>query len=570
MKYNVGMIARVILILFCLGAQAQVQFNFNGVGRALVTNNKLSGPTTDGDTTSLQKGISGYTLFDLQPNLLINNNLKANVILRVRNPFGSFFGANTAFTFRQMQVSGRIGKVVDYELGDIYLGKDLTAYTMFNPEDLYTDYESDIHKIRRNIVEYENFIDGNQWRLQGAKGKSSFDFNRGIKNLGISAFFTRINPTNDKDIADQILIGSRISVIQSDMLRIGGTYVGLLDVPVETALVEYKNNVFTGDLGFKLDKDAFALMADVESGISNFSNTQVTLDSTVTYSDYFYDGKITGLVKPAKVKVFVGMRNVGAQYSSPSAQTIRLNVNRFPELFSAVENNTRFRTANLFDRMTDEYLYNRGINPVLGLFMPEYGNVTPYGPATPNRTGLSFGLSTDTSLKVVTADVKVDLLNEIVGEGTPDKRKFMSIKGGAIFRIGTLAKLDRKVNLNVGFRSENTTRAGDAPVDLKSTLLDAGATIEIVKRLDLLVGYKSLTASGNEYLMIRSVFNTADDYFAYSTDLKESTLSTGLGIRFGERSYFTANYNMVNFSESVSQKFDYKINQMFVNYSLIF
>src|SRR5580693_1742546 len=118
MKYKIGYIVFVFL-LSVTASYAQVQFNFNGLGRSIVTSSKMSGPTLNNDTTSKSKGVSGYTLFDLQPNILINNNVKVNAILRLRNPFGSFYGAYTAFSFRQFQVMGRIGKVVNYEIGDI-------------------------------------------------------------------------------------------------------------------------------------------------------------------------------------------------------------------------------------------------------------------------------------------------------------------------------------------------------------------------------------------------------------------------------------------------------------------
>jgi hypothetical protein len=570
MKSNGGMIARIILLVVCLSLQAQTQFNFNGVGRALVTNNKLGGPLTDGDSLSLKKGLSGYTLFDLKPNITVGNNLKANAILRVRNPIGSFFGASTAFTFRQLYIGGRIAKVIDYEIGDIYFGEDMTEYTVNNPEEMYVAYESDIHKMRRSIVEYENFVDGNQWRLQGTRARSVFKFHHGIEKIGLSAFFTRINPTNDKDVSDQIMAGGRGYLVQSKLLKAGATYIALTDIPIGTNAMEYENNVTSGDIHVNFDQEAFAILADFEGGISDFKNTLTLADSSVFYQDYFYDGKLAGVVKPAKVKLFVGYKNVGPQFSSPAAQTIRLNNTRTPELFSSIQNNFGTRTMGMFDRMTDEFLYNRSINPVLQSFLPEYGNVTPYGNATPNRTGLSFGLASDTSFKYATAELRVDNLAEITGEGTETKRAFSSIKGGAVIKIGQIAKIDRKLNVNVGFRQEKTTRGGDAPVDFSSTLMDAGASLEVLKKFDLLVGYKSLKASGKEYLMTRNVFNVASDYTPYNLDLTESILSGGFGLRFGEKSYFTLNYNKVTYTEKVSSKFDYTIDQLFFNYTLIF
>jgi hypothetical protein len=161
-------------------------------------------------------------------------------------------------------------------------------------------------------------------------------------------------------------------------------------------------------------------------------------------------------------------------------------------------------------------------------------------------------------------------LGEITGEGTAELRDFTSLKGGAVIKIGKIVKVDRKLNVNVGYRQEKTTRAGDAPVDFSSTLMDVGTSLEVFKKFDLLFGYKSLTASGKEYLMTRNVFNVASDYTPFSLDLNENTVSGGLGVRFGEKSYFTATYNKVTYDEKVSSKLDYTIDQVFFNYTLIF
>ncbi|MCU0428796.1 MAG: hypothetical protein MUF42_02380 [Cytophagaceae bacterium] len=570
MNYNVGMIARTIFLLLGIGAQAQIQFNFNGVGRALVTSNSISGEVTKNDTLSWKRGIGGYALFDLKPNLIINNNVKANVILRVRNPFGSFFGANTAFTFRQLQISGRIGKLAEYELGDIYLGSDMSAYTVFNPDDYYREFESEIFSNRRAIVEYENFIEGNQWRLQGVKAKTQLNVNRIIKNMYASAFFSRINPTNDKNIADQILAGSRLRVVQSDYLTAGATYTGLLDIPVVSSLVEYQNNVLTGDVSASLKKSAFSLKAKLEGGISQFSNKRVLDDTTVSYSDYFYDGMLKAGITKLRVHVGLGIRNVGPQYTSAAAQTLRLNTSRYAELFPVVSNNTLMRGVNAFDRMTDEYLYNRSINPVMGMFLPDYGNVMPYGQATPNRKGYTISIASDTSLNVLNLNARADILTEVKGEGTEDLRSFTSIQGGLLFKLGSLLSWSKRVNLSGGIRLESTQRSGDAPVDFSSSLLDGGASVEIFKKFDLLFGYKSLQAQGNEFLAVRSDFNTIASFLPYSSQAQESTVSGGMGIRFGEKSYFSLQYNSVNYSNGRVANFEYKLNQLFCNYSLVF
>lgn len=570
MKYKVGYIVFVFLLSVCSASYAQVQFNFNGLGRAIVTSNKLSGPTMNNDTLSSSKGVSGYTLFDLQPNLVINNNVRANVILRMRNPFGSFYGANTVFAFRQFQIMGRIGKVVDYEIGDIYLGGDMTKFTLFNPDEIYHDFESDIHANRRSVLEYENFNSGNMWRLQGVRGKSNFAFNKGIKGLGISLFATRTNATNNQSVPDRILTGGRIGVVQSEYLSVGVNYVGILDVKVNTDAVDYSNNVITGDVKLTLNREKFLAQLNGEFGTSTFKNVQQFTDSTVKYSDYVMEAGFKGVYKPAKVKLFVSYRSVGAQFTSPAAQTARLNVDQSLWMFNKIDNFTVNRNMTLYDRLTDEQTYNRSISPVLYNFLPQYGNLSPYGDATPNRTGITVGLGTDTSAKIINAEVRADLYGELIGEGVTEKRSFTSIRGGVRFNFGDLLKINRKMSVNIGARQENTTRSGSAPIDFKSLLIDIGTSIETFKKIDALVGVKLLSASGNEYLSTRNQFNLINSYNAYQIDLQETILSFGARIRFSDRSYLTGSYNTSVYKETQSYNYNYNINQLFLNYTLAF
>ncbi|MCS6824676.1 MAG: hypothetical protein NZ529_10305 [Cytophagaceae bacterium] len=309
-------------------SQAQAtksQFYFTGLGRAVVTSNQLGGNLTTGDTLSPKRGVSGYALFDLQPNLTLNDDLKANAILRMRNPFGSFFGDKTYFEFRQFQIIGRIRKIVEYEIGDIYLG-NMSKYTMFLPDEMYNRYEADVFKMRRSLPDYENFIIGNMWRQQGVKTNSRFGFNKYIKEVGINTFGVRTNPTNETNIPDRVLAGFRSDVKQSDYFWAGFNYVGMLDIPIDRATINYTNHVTTGEAKLTLNKETFFAEWSGELGSSSYRFVQVLDDSTVSYKDFFYETGIKGSYKPAKILLFANLRNVGPQFSSPSAQTMRLNI----------------------------------------------------------------------------------------------------------------------------------------------------------------------------------------------------------------------------------------------------
>src|SRR5690606_34183956 len=98
---------------------------------------------------------------------------------------------------------------------------------------------------------------------------------------------------------------------------------------------------------------------------------------------------------------------------------------------------------------------------------------------------------------------------------------------------------------------------GANKVDLQSTLIDAGLTVEVYKGLDLMGGYKLLTAKGNE------VWNVRDANYEYTSytnivvnngfydytdlDIQEGIMAFGMRYRFGKNSYFTAQGHLANF-----------------------
>ncbi|MFN3405041.1 MAG: hypothetical protein ACK40G_13150 [Cytophagaceae bacterium] len=555
----------LIVTLPAMAQQQQPQFYLDGLGRAIVTNNKLEGSQID--STTVKKGISGYTLFDLGANVILNNNFKGHAIMRVRNPYGSFFGDRTFFEFRQIQIDGNIGNLVKYQIGDIYL--QMTPYTLFNPNPEYFKYESEIHRQRREIIEYENFVVGNMWRLQGVKAGSRFDVTKGIKTLGINAFGVRTNPTNDVLIPDRLMFGSTLSLGILDNLSLDGHFVGFADMVVNTSAVDYKNNIFTGVIKYNFDNEMMRLDLGGETGRSNYnySRTAGASDSVVSKSDFFFDVNAGVVYKPLKIKLTGNFRDIGPDYTNPGAQSRRINVVQNPLLFPLV--NGGFRGQGLYDRFTQENIYNRGLSFVLQPYVHAFNQIFPYGLATPNRRGFSINLASDTSLKVLSADVNFDSYSEIVGEGVEDLRKFSGISGGMAFNVAKLIGIQRNIVLNAGFRRESTNRGGIAPVDYSSMLIDAGLVLEVVRKIDLMAGYKSIHGKGNEYDGTRNEFNQFIGFNGWQEDAKMNVFSVGGRVRFGQMSHFSVNYNMVRNAVGGNTLYgDYNMNQLFFNYTL--
>jgi hypothetical protein len=546
MNKNVFLLALVIWAT-SITANAQVlnkntTFKVGGLGRSILTSDKLSGDLVDGDTISPKKGLGGYTLFDLNMDLTINKIFNANTILRMKNPYGSFYGQDTKFEFRQLQFRGQIGRSLKYEVGDIYIG--VTPFTVWNSnEPLDNKYESDVFKARRDILNYENFYVDNKWRLQGVQLFYAKDSVLVFQRIGLNVFGVRTNATNESTVPDRILVGGRLDVLQSARFKFGLNGVTFTDLAVSNSATKLSNDVYSADATVNIENDAFYVGVGGEFGVSNTAYKDNVNGTSSSYSDYFYQPELNVKVKPAKVNVNASYRNVGPQFNSPTAQTQRVNNTYTPSIFPSIASTTVARQGMLYDRTTEEGSYNRNIAQSLGVFLPQYGNITPYGAATPNRTGISAGISTDTSLKNVTLSANIDLLTEINGELTTSLRKFTGIRGGLIVNVGGLAKLNRLIDVSAGVKTEKTTRDGGLAVDFTSTVIDAGLAIETLKKVDLIGGVKLLTAKGTEYLSVRNTVNVVDNYTVYNYDGSENIYSAGLRFRFAEYASASVVYN---------------------------
>lgn len=571
---------RILFLLACsffaglqVNAQQQLpttKFKLGGLGRSILSYDRISGDYIGDDTLNPTEGVGGYTLFDLRADLAISNHFQANTILRVKNPYGSFFGDRTFFEFRQMQFFGEITKNISYKVGDIYVG-GTNEFLFWNPEEMYNTFEADIFSQKRDILEYENFIVGNQWRLQGFEANTSWDSVGPLHKLIVNAGGYRTNPSNDKATADRVVATSTIKVVQAEKLTVGFNYVGLLDIPVSTTNFVYQNNILHAEASYlAVNNDNIALSIGVQGASSGFKVSDNVIDSTVERNDFFYNGELGIAYKPAKVKLTLGYRDVGAQYYNPAAQTGRVNVGTTPNIFPTVTNNSVDRTQMLYDRVNEEGIYYENLQTTNVAYRPQYTNATPFGMATGNRRGLKVGLATDTSLKVLKAEVMYESLSEVIGEGTGSVRKFGVIRGGFLLNVNKLIDFKRLIQVNAGYASENTSRDGDAAIDFTSSLIDAGLAVETLKKIDLLGGVKLLNANGNEFLAVRNQFNQITSFNTFTYDGTESIYSVGVRFRFAEYAFATANYFMSEVKDNTASNVSYKYDSIFLNFTVQF
>ncbi|MFM7024258.1 MAG: hypothetical protein ACKOXB_14900 [Flavobacteriales bacterium] len=578
MKYLLSL--ATLLILGSKSASAQVLY-FNGLGRAIVTNDDFRGNVNFNDNKTPRKATGGYSLFDLGVNVQPSEYLRAAASLRARNAFGGFYGDGSMINFRQIKLDGIISKKVKYEIGDIDL--QLTPYTLFNSYESYYDHEAEIFAQRRKIVYYENFNNGNKWRLQGANINATLVFDKGIEKIGIQAFATRIARANyfNNIIPDRIQYGGRIDMLQSKHFSAGLNYIALSDLAgtSPSPAVVLDNQVATGDFKFNFDVSNITLSLYGEGGGSDYTYT--SSDSTRNKQDYFYDAGISASYKPYKLKVFASYRNVGADFNSPGAQTRRYFDNATSALFPTYSVNgvSMNRTSSLLDRYADESdVRNATITDTLLQYNPMYNNITPYGLATPNRQGISVGASLGDDEKIIKADVAVNMLSELRPEINNGSRKYMGIKGGFNFNVHKLAQWEKMLVISAGVNYENTKRdLAPNTINLSSTTIDAGIVVEALKSFDVLLGYKMMTAKGNEFYSSRNSFNqvVTNPVTVMNFGYNQSVFAAGLRLRHSKNAFTTLQYHALNVKDSINKNAEgndtkYTINQIFINYTLIF
>jgi hypothetical protein len=627
-----------ILLIFAAGQSlnAQTTLYWNGLGRALVTNEKLQGDALDAnlknpngtirDTTNARKGTGGYTIFDLGVNVQANEGLRASAILRIKNDFGGFYGDGSQLIFRQLRLDGVLNKFLKYEIGDIDLG--LTPYTVYNFDEVYHDYEADVFANRRSVVNYENFNFGNKWRVQGFNAAANLKFAKAIEKIGFKGFATRNRAALFSKYPDRLMMGGRVDLVQSKIFQIGGNYITMFDIyqTQVTQLANFNNQVLTGDFKLNVENEKIGVSLFGELGNSTLKyDTTGQYDSNpsvgnVSQKGYFYDLGASAKVKKIGLKLTASYRSVQPNFSSPAAQTRRIydygvstvanDVHPLPNgvnttyaqdyrgtaIFPTVGINSKslHRIPTLMDRFSQENLRNVAIQPLLMSFLPQYNNITPYGIATPNRQGITLAAALGDEEKAIKADLTVDLLSEVKGDAfaNGNKRKFTGIRGGFVLNISKLIKWEKIITVNGGIRNENTQRAGDTTgvgsgIAFQSNLIDAGITAEVVKNLDLLFGYKILSARGAEYV---SIINSTDgnlparvEQYRFKIDQNQTVMAFGFRYRFTKNTYFTAQGHFTSFVNNKNkfgdsatgtgvfpQNGNYQINQLFLNYTMVF
>lgn len=559
---------KYILLIFIsfFSSQYAQKVAFTGYGRAQVINSKLKGEAIKGDTLTPNKSTDGDMIFDLGMHFQPYDYFRAKALVRLKNQFGVFFGQGASVEFRQILVEGLIAQKVKYSLGDIDI--IATPYTVFNNSDTSL-FEAQIFKIRRNIAHYDNFNNDNQWRVQGLKSNAIFKIKNTNSFLNLEGFASRTKPTNYSTTPDRFLTGATLDGNIGENLKLGVNWVSFFEMSNQIDSGVYRNNVFTTTLKYNKVFKNTLLKFDSEIGMSNLKN-DLNLDSVITMSDAFYDVKASVIFKKLQSKLSVGYKNVGSNFNSPAAQTLRIFATKNNNLFPLIENNAVQRSQLQFDRITDPSIYNQTINPTQMSYLPQYSNVLPYGAATPNRKGMYSKVEIGELSKPLFIVFEMSKYKEVKPDSNSFLRDYFLLNTGVNVNITELLSMKRKWQFSSSLKKEKTQREGLLPINLNSTQIDLGMSYEIFKKFDFLIGYKSIKSIGNEIVNIRNSENKINSSTTYLLNGMQSIFSLGACYHFNDKTFLSLVGNNIKYHNYSNSMQSISMSQFYISYILQF
>lgn len=561
----------IVLLLFCsvqLLAQKEKKVTFIGGARSVMSNNNLVvNDTLVADTATAKRNTGGYALLDVGVNIKPNKNTEIMGMFRIRNGFGGFWGSAVSFDVRQLYMKGIVANTLRYQLGDLNLKQ--TPFTLYNHHADAIDSLPAIFNLQRNIVNYEKFYMNNTWRMQGANVDFGLTFKDYIKEANFTGFITRLNATNFSTVPERLMAGAVVDVVQSKKLKIAYNANSVFDVvgTVKDSNV-FRNNVQSIDVKCNTKIGQQILTVSGEIGNSNYKYSLDTLAPKL--NDYFAHASATMALPKYFLNATLGYLNVGPNYRSIGAQSKDVNYNALPAYYDRYTNAQGVRPLGLMDVITNENLYNRTINSKLMMANNIFNNAMPYGLATFNRVGMYAKLQYK---KDIDASISYHNLSEIKGQGTLALRKFSIVKMNAMAPLHKYLNIKNKLELQVGAMLQNTNRTSDASIEnvsFKNTQAVVGLRYELWKDVDLLAGYILQNSKGNDFIADRNDYTEVTYFNQKQYDLKQQMKAVGLRYNFTSKIYMSAIYQQGNYTDSLKQQADFKINQFGIIYNMLF
>lgn len=579
-------------IFLCIGlaisgllVQAQTanpKIQFNGMARGDMSHNWLSSD----DTTNVDQSLGGAALIDLHLDIRPSDAVRISSTLRVKNAIGGFWGQGASLELREISIKGVAAKRIKYRFGDI--DSKMTPYTLWNYYGECDNNEAEVFRFIREIRHQENFNYGHYWRNQGGDLSWRLGFDKGIESIDFNTFAMRNRSLDDGKTPDRLQAGGTMKFHVTNSSQIGFNYINLFDLPKtvsKTYYEKYTNGVGTTDFGFFIGR----IHAFGELGFSTINYVDTSDTKTIdTKGNFFEVGLEYGLVGAHPYLLYglpqlsarVSFRRVNQNFFSAGAQSKRINYTSDVNVLPVVGTNSYNRTIALLDLLTDDAIYNQAISYGLMDYEMIFNNVTPYGKATPNRQGFDVALTYNAIDSTFETDVEIQLLQDVAGQGSEKKKNYLLAQWKGNVYFDKIFGWNKSVSVTAGYQFASASRDEDRvykmskelvkPVDLHSHTIDLGASVEVLNRVDVLVGTKMLFYKGTDYKAILNGFNETVKYQCETYDGSQMLTAAGLRYRFNDNISLTLQYDRFNLKDKNDDGNSYKINQAFLLFNILF
>ncbi len=568
----------VLIGLAFLGMLAQAQtanpkIQFNGVARGDMLHNWLASE----DTSNVDQSLGGAALVDLHLNIHPNDAVRIHTTLRVKNAIGGFWGQGSSLELREISIKGVAGKVIKYRFGDI--DSKMTEYTLYNSDGEAANNEAHVFNFIREIRHQENFNIGNYWRNQGVDLAWSLGFDKVVESIDFTTFMMRNKSLSDGKTPDRLQGGGRMVFNFNEKTYLGANYINLFDIPKtvsKTSYEKYTNGVATVNAHI----DAKLLYVFGEGGVSSIDYTDTSDAKTVDVNGTFFEIGLGKLLAKDQLKTELSFRRVDQNFFSAGAQSKRINYTSQVNVLPTVGQNSYARTISLLDLVTDDAIYNQAISFGLMDYEMIFNNVTPYGKATPNRQGFDLLVSYANADGKYDTKIDAQFLQDVAGQGTDAKKSYLLARWSGNVNFDKMYHWDKSVSLSAGYQFAMANRAEEhyykqsnalvEAVDLNSHTIDLGTSIEVLNRLDFLLGTKMLFYKGSDFKAQLNGFNETVKYKCETYDGSQMLIAVGLRYRFNDNISLTAQYDRFNLEDNLDEGNSYKINQAFLLFNVLF
>ncbi|KAB2807357.1 hypothetical protein [Phaeocystidibacter luteus] len=572
MKNSIKLLLLVLVVLGSTDTFAQKKVWVSGAARGVMYGDGFHTGGAEADTVTSRRQESGHTMVDLGVNILPSENIFIQGMVRIRNDYGGFWGSGVTFDVRQLYVKGIIGGVVGYQLGDI--NYKLSPYTFNNSPALVNSFAGEITSTPLEQIQYDVFYTDDQtWRQQGAAVDFALQFRSIFEEAQFNLFTTRVRPTDFAAFDDRLFGGGSVVLVQSENFRIGGQYANLFDLSgTSDATVFLRNPVATLSTEYGADFGFGRVALAMEAGTSSMYWEGDA--NAPTLNDYFYDFKLNWNSGVTGWKAEVGYRNVGANFRSPGAQTLRIDYAKNPISYTRYGNDQQVRPLTMLDLSRDASLYQTQISAGLMAYDPRYDNVTPYGVATPNRRGVygTLGYTGDRSAWNVNVDAA--MLQDVVGLGTEALTSYSTAVASAEVKVGQLIGWDSyQLNIGGAYGMQQTSRSGAQAyesIDLGTQFSSFNVKATLVGDLSVIGEYRIWSSQGSTLLEERDDYTQIIDFIEYDTDYSEHIAGAGLLYEFTDASALRVMYQTANWEDNTGSSLPYHMNTWTIYFTMKF